>query len=70
VAVGGGARLFPDLGRPRGLHLLSSRAFQCGVLALTYRPMTQQELDAIVPVPGTGRETQEILDASRAEPFR
>jgi dihydrofolate reductase len=68
VAVGGGAPLFPDLGRPHGLRLLSSRVFQCGVLALTYRPMTQQELSAIVPVPDTGKESQEMLDASRAEP--
>jgi dihydrofolate reductase len=67
VAVGTGARLFPDLGRPRGLRLLSSRVFQCGVLALTYRPMTQQELNAIVPVPATGRESQSIIDDSRAE---
>ena len=70
VAVGGGARLFPDLGRPQGLRLLSSRVFQCGVLALTYRPMTQQELSAIVPVPDTGKETQTMLDTSRAQPFR
>jgi len=67
VAAGGGAPLFPDLGRPRGLRLLSSRVFQCGVLALTYRPMTQQELNAIVPVPDTGREAQRIIDDSRAE---
>lgn len=67
VAVGAGAPLFPDLGRPQGLCLLSSRIFQCGVLALTYRHMTRQELDAIVPVPGTGEELQVTLDASRAE---
>ncbi len=67
VAVGAGAPLFPDLGRPQGLRLLSSRIFHCGVLALTYRPMTQPELDAIVPVPDTGEELQVILDASRAE---
>ena len=65
VAVGAGAPLFPDLGRPQGLRLLSSRIFQCGVLALTYRPMTRQELDAIVPVPDTGGELQVRLDASR-----
>ena len=67
VAVGAGAPLFPDLGRPQGLRLLSSRIFQCGVLALTYRPMTQQELDAIVPVPDTGGELQAMLDAARTE---
>jgi dihydrofolate reductase len=70
VAVGTGAPLFPDLGRPQGLRLLSSRIFQCGVLALTYRPMTRQELDAIVPVPDTGGELQVMLDASRAESAR
>jgi dihydrofolate reductase len=68
VVVGAGAPLFPDLGRPQGLRLLSSRVFQCDVLALTYRPMTQQELNAIVPVPDTGAELQIMLDASRAEP--
>jgi dihydrofolate reductase len=67
VAIGAGAPLFPDLGRPHGLRLLSSRIFQCGVLALTYRPMTQQELDEIVPVPDTGSEVQIILDALRTE---
>jgi dihydrofolate reductase len=65
VAVGGGSALFPDAGRPQGLRLLSSRGFQCGVLALTYLPMTQQELDSIVPVPDTGKELQAGLDASR-----
>lgn len=68
VATGAGAPLFPDVGRPQGLQLLSNRVFQCGVLALTYRPMTQRELAAIVPVPDTGKETQSKLDASRAEP--
>jgi dihydrofolate reductase len=67
VAVGAGAPLFPDLGRPQGLRLLSSRIFQCGVLALTYRPMTRQELNAMVSVPDTGGELQVMLDASRAE---
>jgi hypothetical protein len=32
--------------------------------------MTQQELDAIVPVPDTGEELQVMLDASRAESSR
>ncbi len=65
VAAGGGTPLFPDVGRPQGLRLLSSRAFQCGVLALVYRPITLQELEAIVPAPDTGREVQARLDASR-----
>jgi dihydrofolate reductase len=70
VAVGGGAPRFPDVGRPYGLRLLSSRVFQGGVLALTYRPMTQQELDAITPIPDTGTEAQRMVDASRAESSR
>jgi dihydrofolate reductase len=70
VTVGSGAPLFPDFGRPQGLRLVSSRVFQCGVLALAYRPMTQEELRAIVPVPDTGRELQSTLDASRAEASR
>ena len=70
VAIGAGAPLFPDLSRPQGLRLLSSRVFQCGVLALVYRPMTQQELNAIVPVPDSGKELQTMLDASRTEPSR
>ncbi|MGO8875480.1 MAG: dihydrofolate reductase family protein [Acidimicrobiales bacterium] len=66
VATGGGTPLFPDVGHPRGLRLLSSRAFQCGVLALAYRPITPRELEAVVPAPDTGREVQASLDASRA----
>jgi hypothetical protein len=53
-----------------GLQLLSSRVFEGGVLALTYRPMTQQELDTIVPAPDTGTEWQSTLDASREKPSR
>jgi dihydrofolate reductase len=68
VAIGAGAPLFPDLGQPQGLRLLSSRIFQCGVLALEYRPMTEQELKTIVPVPDSGRELQIMLDASRDNP--
>jgi hypothetical protein len=67
VAMGSGTPLFTDAGHPQGLHLVSSRVFQCGVLALAYRPMTTQELEAIVPVPDTGRELQARLDASRSE---
>lgn len=67
VAMGSGTPLFTDVGYPQGLHLVSSRVFQCGVLALVYRPMTTQELEAIVPVPDTGRELQARLDASRSE---
>jgi dihydrofolate reductase len=70
VAVGSGAPLFPDLGHPQGLRLVFSRVFQCGVLALAYRPMTQQELMAVVPVPDTGGELQRQLDAARAEGSR
>lgn len=67
VAIGAGAPLFPDIGHAQGLRLLSSRAFDCGVLALSYRPMTEQELAEIVPVPDTGAELQPQLDASRGE---
>lgn len=70
VAVGGGAPLFPDLGHPQGLRLVSSRVFQCGVLALAYRPMSQEELRAIVPAPDTGGELQRTLEAARAEASR
>jgi len=66
VAVGSGTPLFTDVGHPQGLRLLSSRAFQCGVLALLYRPMTPQEREAIVPVPDTGKEAQARLEASRS----
>jgi hypothetical protein len=45
---------------------MSSRIFQCGVLALEYRPMTVQELEAGVPIPGSGKELQASLDAARA----
>jgi dihydrofolate reductase len=65
VVAGAGTPLFPDVGHPHGLRLLSSRAFQCGVLALVYRPLTTQELEAIVPVADTGRQVQASLDASR-----
>jgi hypothetical protein len=67
VAVGGGTPLFGDTGHPRGLRLVSSRAFQCGVLALVYRPASQQELDAIGSVPDTGKEAQAKVDAARAD---
>jgi dihydrofolate reductase len=70
VAVGGGTPLFTDAGRPQGLHLVSSRVFQCGVLALVYRPLSTQELEAIVPVPDTGREAQARVDAARSIPPR
>jgi dihydrofolate reductase len=65
VATGGGSALFSDVGRPQGLRLLSSRAFQCGVLLLVYRPMTPIELEAIVPVADTGIEVQEAFEAAR-----
>jgi dihydrofolate reductase len=70
VTVGSGAPLFPDLGHPQGLRLVSSRVFQGGVLALAYRPLTQDELRAIVPAPDTGKELQSKLDASRTEASR
>lgn len=35
--AGDGKRLFADLGKPRHLELVSSTAFACGVIALTYR---------------------------------
>jgi dihydrofolate reductase len=38
VAAGGGAPLFTDTDGPRRLRLVASKAFRCGVLALTYRP--------------------------------
>ncbi len=66
VAVGSGTPLFTDVGRPQGLCLLHSRVFQCGVLALVYRPLTAQELDAIVPIPDSGKELQIKLDAARS----
>jgi dihydrofolate reductase len=65
VAVGRGAPLFTEAERPRGLRLLSSRAFGCGVLALVYRPLTVQERAGIVTAPDTGKEAQAILDAGR-----
>jgi dihydrofolate reductase len=66
VAVGTGTPLFTDVGRPQGLRLVSSRVFQCGVLALAYRPMTCEELAAIVPVPDTGKQAQARIDVSRS----
>jgi dihydrofolate reductase len=66
VAVGTGTPLFTDVGRPQGLRLTFSRAFQCGVLALVYRPLTRAELAAIVPVPDTGKEAQARTDAARS----
>jgi len=38
--------------------------FKCGVLALVYRPMSVQELEAIVPIPDTDRELQAQLDGA------
>jgi dihydrofolate reductase len=67
VAVGSGVPLFTDVGRPQGLHLVSSRVFQCGVLALIYRPLTAAELEAIVPIPDTGKELQAQMDAARSD---
>jgi len=66
VAVASGKPLFTDVGRPQGLRLVSGRVFQCGVLALEYRPMTVQELEAVVPIPDTGKELQARLDAARS----
>jgi dihydrofolate reductase len=66
VAVGTGTPLFTDVGRPQGLRLTFSRVFQCGVLALVYRPLTRAELAAIVPAPGTGKEAQARIDAARS----
>ncbi len=63
VAVGSGTPLFTDAGQPRGLHLTSGRAFQSGVLALEYRPMTAAELQAIVPVADTGPEAHAAYEA-------
>jgi dihydrofolate reductase len=66
VAVGSGTPLFADSGHARGLHLTSSRAFQCGVLALEYRPMTAEELQAIKPVVAdTGPEAHREWEAGR-----
>lgn len=65
VAAGSGVPLFADTGGPRGLHLNAGRVFQCGELALEYRPMTQAELDAIVPVPDSGVEAQALFDAAQ-----
>jgi dihydrofolate reductase len=67
VAVGTGVPLFPDTGKPLGLHLTSSRAFQSGVLALEYRPMTAEELQAIEPVPDFGPEAQAWYEARQAD---
>jgi dihydrofolate reductase len=66
VAVGTGTPLFTDVGRPQGLRLTFSRVFQCGVLALVYRPLTRAELAAIVPAPDTGTEAQARIDAVRS----
>jgi dihydrofolate reductase len=66
VAVGSGVPLFTDSGQPRGLHLTSSRAFQCGVLALEYRPMTAEELQAIQPIADTGVQAHAAFEAERA----
>lgn len=66
VAVGTGTPLFTDVGRPQGLRLRFSRVFQCGVLALVYRPLTRAELAAIVPAPDTGKEAQARIAAARS----
>lgn len=65
VTVGSGTALFTDVGHPQGLHLVSGKMFQCGVVALAYRPLTAHELKAMVPVPDTAREAQARLDAER-----
>jgi len=65
VAVGSGKPLFTDLTRPQGLRLVASRSFASGITAARYRPMTTEELAALVPAPDTGQEAQVILDASR-----
>jgi dihydrofolate reductase len=38
VLVGGGKRLFEDLGEQKALELVESKTFETGVLYLTYRP--------------------------------
>jgi dihydrofolate reductase len=66
VAVGSGTPLFADTGGPQGLHLTSSRAFQSGLLALEYRPMTVDELQAINPVVAdSGSEAHLAWEAAR-----
>ena len=65
VAAGSGTPLFTGLTRPQGLRLVASRTFASGITAARYRPMTTEELAALVPAPNTGQQAQAALDAQR-----